>query len=446
MDVVHTILDRSGSYPFPTVSGIITTPTLRPDGSILSVAGYDASTRLLLVAPPQLPTIPEKLTREHAKTALTLIDELLSGFPFVDEVARSAARSSIITPVVRGAFTLAPMHIARAPVAGSGKSYLFDLAALIATGQFMPVVSAGRTEEETEKRLDAALLSGQAMLSIDNVNGELGGAKVCMAVERPSVKVRVLGKSELVLVESKTFSLYATGNNIVLRDDLIRRTITARMDPRVERPELRKFVGNPVKTVLEHSAVPLSSVRLILVRAFAWSNGPCNVDQLGSFGDWSDVVRSALIWLDCADPVDSMETARREDPTTNILRDVLTEWADTMGVGEQHRVTIREFMNRARENDQMTREPRWPELATAIRNAAPALPGRENSKFGQWVGLHQDRILDNLALRQSKRRDSSNATLWWVEDLTGATREGKWTPWVQGDGRRFGVVDGGAPF
>jgi putative DNA primase/helicase len=39
----------------------------------------------------------------------------------------------------------------------------------------MPVMAAGRTEEETEKRLGAALLAGQPIINIDNVNGELGG-------------------------------------------------------------------------------------------------------------------------------------------------------------------------------------------------------------------------------------------------------------------------------
>jgi putative DNA primase/helicase len=62
------------------------------------------------------------------------------------------------------------MHIADAPVAGSGKSYLFDTAAVIAIGQPMPVIAAGCDEEELEKRLGAALLAGHPLITIDNVN------------------------------------------------------------------------------------------------------------------------------------------------------------------------------------------------------------------------------------------------------------------------------------
>ena len=46
-----------------------------------------------------------------------------------------------------------PLHAFDAPEAGSGKSYLVDLASTIATGEIAPVIAAGRNEEETEKRL-----------------------------------------------------------------------------------------------------------------------------------------------------------------------------------------------------------------------------------------------------------------------------------------------------
>jgi len=51
-DVAKTILARDGDWTFPTLTGIITTPTLRKDGSILSQPGYDPVTGLLLIARP----------------------------------------------------------------------------------------------------------------------------------------------------------------------------------------------------------------------------------------------------------------------------------------------------------------------------------------------------------------------------------------------------------
>ncbi len=187
-DVAKTILARDGDWRFRQLTGIITTPTLRPDGSILSEAGYDAATALLLVDPPSMPMAPTKPSREDALAALELLDDLVSEFPFVSPADRSVALSALITPVVRGAMQVAPMHAFTAPEAGTGKSYVVDLAAALATGEIAPVIAAGRNEEETEKRLAAELMTAQPIVSIDNLNGDLGGDFVCQAIERPVVK------------------------------------------------------------------------------------------------------------------------------------------------------------------------------------------------------------------------------------------------------------------
>lgn len=133
-DVAKTLLAREGQWEFPPVSGVISTPTMRADGTILSAEGYDKKTRLLLVARPAMPPIAERPTKDDAVAALAVISDLLTEFPLVGPVSRAVALSALITPVVRAAFAVAPMHSARAPTAGSGKSYLFDYAAAISIG------------------------------------------------------------------------------------------------------------------------------------------------------------------------------------------------------------------------------------------------------------------------------------------------------------------------
>jgi putative DNA primase/helicase len=48
-DVALTILARAGEWNFRKVVGVISTPTMRPDGTILWQDGYDESTQLLLL-------------------------------------------------------------------------------------------------------------------------------------------------------------------------------------------------------------------------------------------------------------------------------------------------------------------------------------------------------------------------------------------------------------
>src|SRR5258708_4726463 len=156
----------------------------------------------MLSDPPGMSAVPDKPTRADAESALALLKDLLTGFPFSDVESQAVALSGLITPVIRGAMTVAPLHVVTAPVAGSGKSYLVDLCSAIATGQRCPVIAAGRTEEETEKRLVGAALAAYPIVSIDNLNGELGGDLLCQLVERPVIAIRQLGGSPLRRVEA----------------------------------------------------------------------------------------------------------------------------------------------------------------------------------------------------------------------------------------------------
>src|SRR5438270_7917908 len=73
------------AWPFPVLRGVIGTPTLRQDGSLLTVAGYDDMTGYVLYDPPALPPIPNRPTKIDAQTALGVLRELLAEFPFADQ-------------------------------------------------------------------------------------------------------------------------------------------------------------------------------------------------------------------------------------------------------------------------------------------------------------------------------------------------------------------------
>ena len=63
-NIADTILNRYGDWKFPSLSGALMTPTLRPDGSILSELGYDENTGLYLLDSPIMPKIAEKPSKE----------------------------------------------------------------------------------------------------------------------------------------------------------------------------------------------------------------------------------------------------------------------------------------------------------------------------------------------------------------------------------------------
>ena len=245
------LLARAGHWAFERISGVITAPTLRPDGSILFEPGYDRETQLYHAANPSLrmPQLSERPSKQDAITAIRLLEEVLVEFPFETETDKAVALSALITPVVRAAMDVAPMHAIKAPEYGSGKSYLVNLVSAIATGAPCPVTTAGRDESETDKRLDAALLKCQPIISVDNVNGVLCSDRLAVAVEQPMVSIRFLGLSKTADIENKA-CIFATGCNMTVGRDMVRRTLLCSIDPNEEAPEKRTFARNPYQEIL----------------------------------------------------------------------------------------------------------------------------------------------------------------------------------------------------
>jgi putative DNA primase/helicase len=150
---------------------------------------------------------------------------------------------------------------------GTGKSKLVDLAAMIAIGHEAPVLAQGKTEEEMEKRLGAALLAGDTLVSFDNCEQQLGGELLCQALTQPRLKIRILGKSENAFVPTNA-AFFATGNNLEVIGDMTRRTLVCSLDARVERPETRIFKNtDPVEVVRDNRAKYVVAA-LTILRAY----------------------------------------------------------------------------------------------------------------------------------------------------------------------------------
>jgi len=440
--VADILLSRKGQWRLPHVAGVVTTPTMRADGSILSAPGYDPATRLYHAADPTLRLHPavHDATPEEAANALRALERLLTEFPFVTtvvdgkplEVSRAVALSALITPVVRGALPVAPAHAFRANTAGSGKSYLADVSSAIATGRPCPVISAAPGDEaETEKRITALLLAGFPIISLDNVNGELGGDLLCQAIERPLVRVRPLGRSEIVEIESRS-TIFCTGNNLRVRGDMVRRTLPSDLDAGVERPEERTFRDDPVAIILANRGHYVSAA-LIVVRAYLLARSPGQLPPIASFEDWSNLVRSALVWLGCADPVLSMKAARDDDPELGELREVMAAWRDAFGADPTTcRVAIEaagEKVAKAdEEGDRHTHapltEPRHPGLHDALARVAGFRGNLDPIRLGRWLLGREGRIVgmvrnnpEPLPLRFRRDGISSGAARWRLEQM-----------------------------
>ncbi|WP_301006782.1 hypothetical protein [Mesorhizobium sp.] len=415
LDIANLMLVRVADWEFPEVAGVMTTPTLNPAGKLVAEEGYDPATRLYFADLPIMPAMPAEPSRDDALRALADLEQLLSEFIFIDDASRSVALSGLITPVCRGAIPLAPMHVADAPEPGTGKSFLWDIASVIATGRPCPVIAATRKTDEMEKRLGAALLKGQQVISLDNINGVLKSDQLCQILERPRVEVRILGSSKSPDIESRT-TWFATGNNLRVVADLNRRTLTARLDANLERPEFRTFQHDPIAAVMRERGRYIAAC-LTIVRAYVCAGMPGRLPPLASFRAWSDMIRSSLVWLGCADPCDTIQMMRDNDPELAQRRAVFDAWP-----AYDVPYSVADLVKLCDPEGDYGKLNEGEALRAALMDIAPGPKGSPDpSALGNWLRDNKDRTLNKKKLVREPGGTRTKAALWSMRQLPGAS-------------------------
>jgi RepB DNA-primase from phage plasmid len=416
LQLVRMVLAGERQWPFPRVSGNITTPTLRADGSLLAAPGYDAQSGLYLQSTLQLSPIPGRPTKEQARAALDMLIDLLSEFPFAKpsnrsvSIDRSVALAGLLTAHVRGSLPTAPVILVRADTPGTGKSYLVDVFAMLSTGRLCPVITASRSAEETEKRLGAVLLGGTNIVSLDNVMHDLGGELLCQLSERPVIKVRILGRSEMPECESHT-AVFATGNNVAFKGDMVRRGLVCNLEALIERPELREFTKDALDHAANQRGAYVAAV-LTIIRAYLEAGAPRVCGPLGSYAAWSQMVRSPLVWLGEPDPIGSMDAAREEDEELSSIREYFDLWENyDLDIGTDYTSSriVEAACMRMGSGSQLDLNPRTFEQFL-LRIAADKNGKISASRLGSWMRKISGRIVAGHRLVRGRDDRSGVAT------------------------------------
>ena len=107
--------------------------------------------------------------------------------------------------------------------------------------------------------------------------------------------------------------------------DLPRRALFCRMDSGEERPEDRHFDRDLAVYVPEHRG-ELAAAILTIIRAYRTQKQRVKCSEYGGFERWSRLVREPLIWLGCADPLDTREAIRAKNPDLEHLTAIVTAW------------------------------------------------------------------------------------------------------------------------
>lgn len=409
-------------YDVPQVERLVGSPFLQANGEIITSKGYHPPTKAFLYGNLDLSgLVPASPKRADALWALKLFSGLLQEFPFKDEASQSAAMSMILTLLVRNLMTVAPMHAVTAAAPGSGKGELCAIATRISHGCEFPAMGAGKTEEELQKRLESALLGGYPIVGLDNVTTTLQGDVLCQAITQPSLDIRPLGKSEKISVVNCS-AIIANGNNLILADDMVRRSILVSLDANMERPELREFKipASRIKNGLYKNRTKWVAFGLTIVRAFilAVSRGEAKMLQpFNGFEGWSAYVRSPIVWLGYPDPLLTQERIQQNDPERARRSRIFAAWAALTG-GQP--MTIKDAIEsawRPATNSWATDAPNYPTIQTLIEDV-PRRPGSKpdvdavKRALGSYFSKTADYVADGLKLYNCGV--SHKVTLWRV--------------------------------
>jgi hypothetical protein len=418
-EVPKGYLQRNGRRHLRRLRAVISTPTLRRDGSILDTPGYDPATKLFYdPCGVAYPPIPKQPTQADIDAALATLKAPIAKFPFVPDdpekpelsSSRSVVLSAILTGVSRAALATAPLHGFNSPVAGAGKSKLGNVVAITVMGRTVHPVAETRDTKEFEKRAATALIRGDQIIGFDNCTVPVGGGLLSQALSEPSIAIRNFGKLKDIIVEN-TALIIANGVNLVFSGEVIRRCLKCTIDPLCEQPETLTFEFEPLALTAK-TRPQMVVAAMTLLRAYHVAGRPSQkLTPLGSFDDWSDWPRATLVWLGEPDPCLTQQTIREADPEVQKHAALLTAWHKFK---EDEAASLSRVIAEAR--TYVPNNPARNAQGQALLDAMKEIAGERNDintrRLGNWICSKTGRIINNL--RFEKQSTTGHAVTWKV--------------------------------
>jgi hypothetical protein len=288
-DLAPDLLARVDRLPFPPLRLLATTPVYSAAGELVSSEGYHPDSGIFLsMQGLQVPELPSPVD------GLALLREMLCDFPFTHESGLAHTLSAILLPFLRRMIDgPTPLILVEASTRGTGKGLLCEVVPLVALGADAGVMVQPRDGDEFEKRVTSMLLEGSRVILLDNVH-TLKGEALAAALTARTWRGRRLGKSEMLTLQNDALWM-ATGNNVVLDDDMPRRIIPIRLDAGVERPENRTGFRHPkLLTWIRENRPALVAACISLVESWKAAGRPEGSARLGSYESWSAVLGGVL--------------------------------------------------------------------------------------------------------------------------------------------------------
>lgn len=402
-------IHASASNRLKPLIGLLNHPTLRRDGSLICVQGYDQKAQVYLnTLHKQNSAAIENPTKKQSEWALRVLFRPFQNFPFHTDNDRAVFVSALLTSAIRRTLPTAPGFLIEASTPGTGKTKLAMCIGIISGDRNPSVRTPCFNEEEWKKSLLAVCVGAPPVLIYDNISKPIQGDAINAFLTSPTFSGRILGQTADTSGPTNTLMIF-TGNNVQVIGDSNRRILRCRLESNVEHPENRKFKIDPVAYCLENQSALIGAC-LTLIRGFL-NHGKNSSSATGSFETWDKLVRQTVIWINSfniiklGDPNESFKINDLEDIEKNKLVNLLVSWYACYGNSE---LTVKELLQ--------TRYNRENDKSTDLKEAISEIIGTgqiEASRCLSWyLRKAQKRVIKNLRLTKSGTR--RGVDLWRV--------------------------------
>lgn len=396
------LYDAKDFRHLPPLAGVARQPYFREcDGELVTSPGYDKASQRFGVFDSRQFAIPEP-TLDAARGALGMLGDLLREFHFVTAADRAAALAAIFTAVVRPTLAHAPGFHVRAPVFGSGKTYLCELIGAFAGPAGNAKVSYPTTSEEATKVILSLLLSSPAVIEFDDMDTDwIPHGTIKRMLTADQITDRILGVSKTATVSTRTLFVGSANNCGPVRD-LLRRVLTIHVDPRCATPATMTYKGLPVERVRKNRGAYVAAV-LTIILAWRKAGSPrAAVENVVTYGGaWADYCRHPLIWLGHADPATALLEQIKHDPDGDALASLMAAWHAEFGSTP---TTVRKAVERAYCGNA--------DLMDAMREFPVEERGEINhSKLGWILKKNANRIVGRFEFQKA---EADGRTAWRV--------------------------------
>lgn len=288
---------------------------------------------------------PDDLAGLEPKDDMGVLYDALVDFPFRDEASRMNVIGLMLTPIIRHAVGNVPFHLIHSSMERTGKTKLVELVGQVIVGEAPPAIQVSEREEETEKRITAAMKAGKPILFFDNLRDFLDSASLAALATATTWEGRVLGRSELATFPNRS-TVVMTGNNVRATGELVKRTVPILLQPRTDAPEDRTDFAHPdLPAWLAYNRRRIWSALLGIVARWVAAGRPSGRHRMGGFETWASSVGGMLDgseWLQNA-----REWRKGADPQSEDMELLVAAWAASRGHVESQARDVAEIARQA---------------------------------------------------------------------------------------------------